>query len=132
VFRLRQALQSHRRLVALLLAATLTLRVLVPAGFMPVAANGGVALALCPGTATAASAAAMPGMAHHDDGGGEAAPSPCAYADLALPVLGAADPVLAGAALAFAFVLGLLRIVPLPARAPARLRPPLRGPPPAV
>ncbi|RDE06419.1 hypothetical protein DVW87_01475 [Sphingomonas aracearum] len=126
-------------MVALLLLAALAMRVVVPAGFMPVFDGGRVTLALCDGfgpVAPAAPAAAMPDMAHghgpvheHPTDG---ATSPCAFADLALPALGAADPIVLLAALAFVAVLALLQApLPLPALA-RRLRPPLRGPPAAV
>jgi hypothetical protein len=126
---LRRLLRSQPWLAALVLAAALVLRLLVPAGFMPTVSDGRVTLMLCSGTQPAQPMAAMPGMAHHESEGGSMAGSPCAYADLALPVLGAADVALLVAALAFVMALALRRIVPLPLRAPARLRPPLRGPP---
>lgn len=123
---LRRHLRSRPWLAALALAAALMLRVLVPAGFMPTVAQGRVTLTLCSGVAPQPMAR-MHGMTHHENG--DAAQSPCAYADLALPALGAADPVLLAAALAFVVAAAVRRVVPLAARAFARLRPPLRGPP---
>ena len=123
---LRRHLRSRPWLAALLLAAALALRVLVPAGFMPTVAEGRVTLTLCSGV-TPAPMAGMHGMTHHESG--DAAQSPCAYADLALPALGAADPALLAAALALVMSLAVRRAVPLAPRAFARLRPPLRGPP---
>lgn len=125
---LRRHLRSRPWLAALALAAALALRLLVPAGFMPTVADGRVTLTLCSGVQPAAPMAAMPGMAHHDDGSGTAE-APCAYADLALPALGSADPALLAAALAFVVALAMRRAIPLAPRASARLRPPLRGPP---
>lgn len=129
---LRHLLRSHARLAALVLAAALLLRVLVPAGFMPTWVDGRVTLTICPGTtpampAVARHGAAMPGMAHHEDK--STAQSPCAYADLALPALGSANPALLAAALAFVLALALHRAIPLPPRSADRLRPPLRAPP---
>lgn len=127
---LHRRLRSHPGLVALVFAAALALRVLVPAGFMPTVADGRVTLMLCSGVQPAQPMAAMPGMAHHNsDHGGGMVGSPCAYADLAVPALGAADPVLLAVALAFVMALAIRRAIPLAPREFARLRPPLRGPP---
>lgn len=126
---LRRYLRSRPWLAALVIAAALALRVLVPAGFMPTVADGRVTLTLCSGVAPAPMVR-MPGMMHHE--GGDRAQSPCAFADLALPMSGGADPVLLVAALAFVMAVAVRRVVPLAPRAFARLRPPLRGPPPIV
>jgi hypothetical protein len=126
---LHRLLRSQLWLAALLLAAALALRLLVPAGFMPTVADGRITLMLCSGTQPVQPRAAMPGMAHHESDGASMAGSPCAYADLALPALGTGDAVLLVAALAFVMALAVRRIVPLPPRDAARLRPPLRGPP---
>lgn len=124
---LRQALRSHPRAAALILAAALLLRVLVPAGFMPSGGGGRFTLTLCPGAAPVV--AAMPGMEHHGDRDATTQ-APCAYADLALPALGGGDPVLLAGLLVFVLATGLIRRIPLPPRVATRLRPPLRGPPP--
>lgn len=115
--------------MSLLVACTLAARLLVPAGFMPVAQGGRMTLALCPGMATAATA--MAGM-HHGPSPSEGhgrADAPCAYAGLGLSALGTADPVLLLVGLLFAFVLAIRAVVQRPPRASPRLRPPLRGPP---
>jgi hypothetical protein len=125
-------------LAALLVAAALLVRLAVPAGFMPVP-GGGFAITICTGygplspTTTAMPDAphAMPDMHHQDVGedGGSVVSSPCAFADLAMPALSAADPVLLAAALLFVLAAALARAPDLPVRAFPRLRPPLRGPP---
>jgi hypothetical protein len=69
---LRQSPRRSRRLLALMLPLVL-LRLLIPAGFMPVAGAGGLAVGLCPGEA------AMPpgyrgahaGHQHHAERHGE-------------------------------------------------------------
>lgn len=120
----RALLRQHRLVAAAFLAAALLLRVLVPAGYMPVSAGGVPTLVICPGKATA-----MAGHAGH----GRDMPAPmqerCAFADLSLPALGGADAPLIAAALVLAFVAAIIgRIAPPPTPAPF-LRPPLRGPP---
>ena len=104
--------------------AALLLRLTVPAGFMPVLDQGRLALTICPGSGSATES----GMAHHD-GGQPKTDSNCAFADLAVPAVAGADPVLAAAALLFLIVAGLLPAAALPPGAALRLRPPLRGPP---
>jgi hypothetical protein len=111
-------------MVALLFAAALLLRLLVPAGFMPTSQGGRLAVTLCSG---APAPHAMRGMAHH-----EPAPTPdgrCAFADLAMPVPGeAVAPALALPAPIVA-ALGERDERAPPPRAPPRLHPPARGPP---
>lgn len=136
-------LLRHPLLVALLLACALASRVAVPAGFMPVAGAGGTTLQPCPGTMPAPIAMAdmhhtgahqggvHQGGAHHGDRDDAPAKAeqPCAFAGLALPALGSADPVLLAAALAFAFLLAVTGACLVPGGPTARLRPPLRAPP---
>jgi hypothetical protein len=123
VTRLRTFLGQHPRLTATIFAAALLLRVLVPAGFMPSLAGGQLTVSVCTGYGAKQVEIALPGSEH-----GSIA-SPCAFADLSLPLLAGADPSQLAAALAFVLVLALLLAVALPARRLAHLRPPLRGPP---
>lgn len=126
-------LLRHPALAALVVAAALALRLLVPAGYMPVIDGGRVILAPCPGTAPAPSQArahAHGGTAH----AGHEAPPPapdkgCAFADLALPAIGGADPIQIAALIAFLVATALV-LQALPPRAPVRrLHPPAQGPP---
>lgn len=117
-------------LAAALLLFGLLARVLIPAGFMPVASGGGVTLQPCPGTMPAAPAP-MAGM-HH--GGAKhdvpaKAEQPCAFAGLAVPALGSADRAMVAAVPAFVFLIAILASVAAPPVPPAYLRPPLRAPP---
>jgi hypothetical protein len=119
---IRSVLLRHPLLVLAIGLAALSLRLAVPAGFMPVLDSGGPALTLCSGQATA------PGMAHHEQDGPKA-DSGCAFADLALPMIRGADPVLLAAALLVILAAGLFHAAALPSGAALRLRPPLRAPP---
>lgn len=117
-----------------MVAAATLLRVMVPAGFMPAVGDAGLTLVVCPGTVEAApmrhDAAMMAGMAHGDrPDGAPAAPRGCAFADLAVPLIGGADAVLLAAAVAFVLALGLARRSVVPVRAAPRLRPPSQAPP---
>lgn len=101
------------------------LRLAVPAGFMPVLHHGQLTLTLCSGYGTAALEPAhrMPSPDKPRADGS------CAFADLALPLVGAADQAWQAAALLFIVAAVLFFRAVLPPRAGLRLRPPLRGPP---
>jgi hypothetical protein len=126
---------DHRALAAWVLACALAMKILVPAGFMPVVSATGVSIEICGGTAPAqvamATAMAMPGMAHHSDKSDhQGRDMPCAFSGLTAPSLAAADPVLLALAIAFIVRLVFRVRTAAPIVAHAYLRPPLRGPPP--
>jgi len=124
---LRRLLRTCPALAALIVAAALAVRVLVPAGYMPTLDNGRVVIGICSGAGPKMMAIAIPGLDHHDDG--DRVQNPCAFADLALPMIGGADPIQLAGALLFILAVALLLAETLPPRASPRLRPPLRGPP---
>jgi hypothetical protein len=118
-------------------ACALVMKVLVPAGFMPVVSGGRVTIEICGGIAPAPTVMApmmamtMPGMAHHSGKSDhQEREMPCAFSGLSAPSLAAVDPVLL--AIAIAFIVGIVRHVrtAVPIATQAYLRPPLRGPPP--
>lgn len=134
-------LLAQRHLAALLLAAALLLKLLVPTGYMIAVDHGRLSIIVCPGMTPAPTPMPMAGMDHgmaqdmampHDpakpaDHG--KAEMPCAFAGLSAQVLGAVDIVLLAIALAVVAAMALRgRPTPAPRDAP-RLRPPLRGPP---
>jgi len=142
---LRRLVFDHRMLTAWLIGCALLMKILVPAGFMPVMTNGVMRIAICGGSVAADPApaampmskmmhapmsAAMPGMTHDQDKPDhQGREMPCAFSGLSMASIAAADPLLLAIALAFVVTLGF-RAVPAMARAvPAHLRPPLRGPP---
>lgn len=118
-------------------ACALAMKILVPAGFMPVVSGGRVTIEICGGTVPVQTvmapmmAMAMPGMAHHSGKSDhQEREMPCAFSGLTAPSLAAVDPVLL--AIAIAFIVGLVRHVRTAVSIAAQpyLRPPLRGPPP--
>ena len=129
---LRSALLKHPLLAVAIGLAALMLRLAVPAGFMPVLNQGQLSLTICSGYGTAAvqpaRMASPSGTAHHDEGMPSADGS-CAFADLALPLIGGAGPIQLAAALLFIIAAALFFAAVLPPLAGLRLRPPLRGPP---
>ncbi len=135
---LRALLLRHRALALLVLAATLCLKAIVPAGYMVDTGARAITVRLCndasgPAAPQAITIPMKPDAAPHpgDPDGSKATPG-CAYGALNLALLGGADPVLLALALAFIVLLGF---VPSPrpgASRPAYLRPPLRAPPALV
>jgi hypothetical protein len=128
---LRRLFRVCPMLAALIVAAALAVRVLVPAGYMPTLDNGSVVIGICSGYGPKMMAVTIPGLeqtGHHGDEGDQAR-SPCAFADLALPMIGGADAIQLAEALLFILAVALLLTVTLPPRAASWLRPPLRGPP---
>ena len=92
---LRSGARRPRMLALALLACALLLRLLVPAGWMPVSDANGVHLTLCSGTgpmtmpsmAAIAPSPTMAGMSHHMPTDQQGAPEhPCAFANLGLAV----------------------------------------------
>ncbi|HTG39071.1 DUF2946 family protein [Sphingomonas sp.] len=131
---LRRLARDHAPLTALLLAAVLLLRLLMPAGFMPVAdGNGSLTVMVCSGEGSRAMTIAIPGLGERPAKPApqerDKAGSPCAFGSLAAAFLGSVDPALLGAALAIVALLALRSVTPAPHRAARHLRPPLRGPP---
>jgi len=136
-------LLAQRHLAVLLCAATLLLKLLVPAGYMIDGSHGRVTITVCSGTAprtmTMQMPGEMPGM--HGDAAGPGtghggskdhgkAEMPCAFSSLSAAATGAIDPIQLAALIAFVLALGPVATVsPAPSH-PVRLRPPLRGPPP--
>ena len=130
----RRSILLHRQLAVWLVAAALAMKLLVPAGYMPMVSAGSITLELCSGYEPQTMAMAMPGMPGkygHEDGHGKAE-MPCAFGGLAMPGLAGADPILFIVAIAFIMALGFL-VTPLPSPGrTTRLRPPSQGPPTAV
>ncbi|MGI4877107.1 MAG: DUF2946 family protein [Janthinobacterium lividum] len=125
---------AQRYLVALLCAATLLLKLLVPAGYMVGNENGRITIELCSGVASRPMTMAMPGMHGDMIGHGKSqdhgkAEMPCAFTALSAISLGAIDPIQLVALVAFVMAAGLLPVVLPAAVRPSYLRPPLRGPP---
>ena len=139
---LRRLILTHKAAALLAIAIALAMKAIVPAGFMPMLVEGRVVIALCPGSSPAVTMAHPAAMAHHEmpavQHGGPSKPDtpqhdnkpqPCAFAGLTAPSLAGADPVVLAGAIAFVLALGVQIVVALPTIRPARLRPPLRGPP---
>lgn len=132
---------AQRHLAALICAAAMLLKLLVPTGYMIASGHERIALTLCSGMAAQPEAMVMPGMDQPmamtqgtmrdkgkstDHGKPE---MPCAFAGLSAQVLGAVDVVLLAIALAVVAIMALRSTPRVAPRAAPYLRPPLRGPP---
>lgn len=125
----RTYLQRHAGLVALLLALTLALRALIPAGYMASASSNGVTIELCSGVAGKSVTIALPGTSKHQQDSRSQAEQPCSFSGAGFDSAATIDPLILAIAIAFVIALGV-RSTPFSYReTPAYLRPPLRGPP---
>ena len=130
---IRALYRDRPALLALLFAAALLLRAVVPAGFMLGASEGqSIAVYICAGADSAMTSIAIPIDGDHDRGDDAGmTKGDCAFSAHGLAMTGPVDAPLLAAAFSFILLLGL---------APTRLpwiergrhrRPPLRGPPEA-
>ena len=130
---LRRHFLRHRALAGWIVAAALLMKLLVPAGYMPTMSGNSMIIQICSGYGPMTMAMPIPGPIPGQDHGQDhqqgKAEMPCAFSGLSAPTLAAADPILLALAILFVMVAGTRFIVPRPARSPAHLRPPLRGPP---
>lgn len=125
---LRRLILSHRLAAATLIALALAMRLVMPAGFMPVASAGKLMVLVCTEFGPQRISIDVPGAPTKPDDATKA-DQPCAFAGLGLALLPGADPVQVAAALAFILALGFAAIA-LPRLLPVRHAwPPLRGPP---
>ncbi|MBB5697838.1 DUF2946 family protein [Sphingomonas yantingensis] len=131
---MRRLFRDHAWIAALIVAAAMLLRVVVPAGFMTTTgADGQLTVMVCSGEGSRAMTIAIPGLVEKSQrpapGEHEKAGTTCAFAGLAAPFLGGADPILLLAALAMVAAVALRRGQRFRPLALQHLRPPLRGPP---
>ncbi len=128
---LRLLLTRHAWLAASLAAAALVMKLLVPAGFMPVASAHAVTIQPCSGFGPERVMAAMPGMDHSDHGktSHQGKDMPCGFGGLSMPTLAGADIVLLAAAIAYVMAIGIRAESACRVSAAPHLRPPSRGPP---
>ncbi|OQW48848.1 MAG: hypothetical protein A4S16_05590 [Proteobacteria bacterium SG_bin6] len=116
----------------MLVAFALLIRALVPGGLMPQFGDHGLRLVVCSGAAPGVTIDVPLGAPqdHQESPAGDPHKlAPCGFAGLAAPVLGGAPLLLLALAILAAFGAVLRRQQSPALRAPAALRPPLRGPP---
>lgn len=120
---LRRLLRRHPAAALALLLATLAIRLLVPAGYMPDIGAGRLTLTLCSGMGP------MAGMARGHETGKPASDAPCGFGGLAIGGTGGGVATPASPPVTFALPSPPRIAAARAAAAPRRLRPPLRAPP---
>lgn len=127
---LRQFFRDRPAFAAVLLAAALCLKIVLPAGYMPSSSGGEQIVALCSSSASAGATVKIhiPGRSGDDDAFGSARHS-CAFAPLAALALDPVPPAIILAALLFVFIAAILRMPLELAAVGAQIRPPSQGPP---
>ncbi len=131
---IRRFFLAHRHLAALICVAALALRLLIPSGYMVSGEHGRIAITICSGVAPQPASMDMPGMQNDMADHGKSkehgkAEMPCAFSSLTTQALGAIDPVLLVAVIAFVMGVALLFARSIARPAIPYLRPPSRGPP---
>lgn len=126
---IRRFFLDRPALAALIVACALMLKILVPSGFMIGTEHGVITIEICTGTGPMM-AMAMPGMDHKQDRQDhQGKEMPCAFSALSAASMAATDAILLAVAVIFIIATVFRVTIKSPARAPAYLRPPLRGPP---
>lgn len=131
MYAFRAFLLHHRRFAALLVAAALCLKALVPAGYMVSSEARVLTVQICADTlghvVTKQIAIAQKGQPA--DSHKAKADAPCPFMVLGHCLLGSIDPLQLALALAFILALGFAPQASASPVRPTHLRPPLRGPP---
>ncbi len=130
---LRAFFLHHRRMAALLIALTLAMKALVPAGFMLGGDSRVITVQICADALgqqiTQKIVLPLNQSGGHSGEDKAKTDSPCHFTALGHAMLGGADPVLLALALVFILALGFAPVLAPAPRRIAFLRPPLRGPP---
>jgi hypothetical protein len=126
---LRAFFLRHRRMAALLIALTLAMKALVPAGFMLGSDSRVLTVQICADALGQQVTQKIVLPASHSGEDKAKSDSPCHFTALGHAMLGGADPLLLAVALAFVLALGFAPVLAPAPRRIAFLRPPLRGPP---
>ena len=117
----------------MVLALVLCVKVLVPAGHMPVASSLSLTIQVCADAlgASVTREISVPLADGSQDAGGEHRDNgqPCAFSALSMASLAGADAPLLALALAFILLMGIAPASQVPPARTLRFRPPLRGPP---
>ncbi len=125
----RRLILTHPRFAAALVACVLAMKLLAPAGFMPVIAPGQIMVVMCTGMGQQRVAIDIPGLpAQQDDA--QKSDRPCIFAGFGSAMLGGADPVQLAQALLFILALGVAGVAVSRIGHARHLWPPMRGPPP--
>lgn len=129
---MQRLLARHRILFTWLLAASFAMKLIVPAGFMPVISAHSITIQLCDGYGAPMAMAGDMADGHDDHDGHhkpDKAQAPCAFALLSAPTLAVTDLALLTAAIAFIIATTFRATPAFVVQCGAYLRPPSQGPP---
>ena len=127
---LRTFLQRHRALAALAFALVLSVKLIVPAGYMVGAGSKILTVVICSSvTGEHETTQLVIPMTGEKSGHGVSKADPCPYSALSMASLSGADGPLLAAALAFILALGFAPAAAVLRQPGDHLRPPPRGPP---
>lgn len=129
---------AQRQFAVFLCALTLSLKLLVPTGYMTDNDHGHISVTICSGMASAPMTMdaqqmrddmASPAARHGKSKDHGKAEMPCASSGLSAAIIASADSIQLAALIAFVLAVGLATFSPPALSRPAYLRPPLRAPP---
>lgn len=133
---IRAFFARRRALAALLIAAALCMKALVPAGYMVGGVDRVLTVEICAGSQIGklTQQIVIPGDAQSHGGASDHGKSDgtCAFSALSFASLSAADPAILAIALIFIMAMGFAPFAAPRVRRQSHLRPPLRGPPARV
>lgn len=133
---LRAFLRDHRALAIMMMALALSVKLLIPQGYMVGTDQRVLTVQLClDGASHETVRIAIPtsGKSQDGDSGGHGdSDGQCAYSSLAMGAMGGADAPLLAIALAFLLALGFAPVRTVLRGRLSHILPPLRGPPAAV
>lgn len=128
---LRALLFANRHVAAIVMAAALCLKALIPAGYMPDIGAQALTIEICADSTSehltrllVVPHKGIPAADRHDG-----AACACPFSSLVHQCLSGVDPILLMVAVAAIMVLGVAAQTPAPRHSHRHLRPPLRGPP---
>lgn len=126
---IRSILLRHRRLAALLLALTLCLKALVPAGYMMDSGSSTLTMRICDGQTVKLVEVAIPSSKGASGSADPQLAGDCAYGALSMGALSVTDLAILAAQLAFVLLLGFAPLAAPAVRRTPFASPPQRGPP---
>jgi len=128
---MRALCKRYPWLVALCVGASLLVKLLVPAGFMPALSNGLLVIQICTGQGaqTVMLDVSQEAGDHQEGDHHKKAEMPCAFSGLSAPALAGAHPILLAIAIAFIIATSFRAAPPLIPWRRVYLRPPSQGPP---
>lgn len=128
----RHILLARRRIAFAVIALALTIKALVPAGFMIDTRDHVLTITICADATSGhliSKQIVIPGKPVQNQTAQAKNGEACAFSGLALAGLAGTDPALLAQALAFILLLGFASVAPLRIAFARRIRPPLRAPP---